>query len=68
VICTELDVTILHLAVEAVSPATPSIVDPVQALIRACPAAERLFTVVVYSVTVIAEAPVSPVTLPNNVL
>ena len=49
-----------HLAFALVTPFTSSMVDPVQALIKFLPAADLVFTTVVYVPTVTADKPVSP--------
>jgi hypothetical protein len=47
VICISVPSNILHLALASVTPSTPSIVEPVQALIKFLPACEKLLTIVV---------------------
>ena len=49
-----------HVALSAVAPPTPSIVEPVHTLINALPCGDNELTTVEYSVTVLAELPVSP--------
>ena len=57
---------ILQRAFSLVTPFTPSIVEPVHALIKSLPACERAFTVVNVDCCVIAEEPVRPVTEAHN--
>jgi hypothetical protein len=60
-------VNIFQRASSSVTPSTPSIVEPVQALINSLPASEKLLTTVEYADCVTPELPVRPDKLFHNV-